>query len=268
MKNYLIDSVVSKPIQMLGVRLHPLSITQLNDLIARAINSQQRWIIAHQNLHGIYLYHYDSKMRAFYAKAEYTHIDSMALVFLGKILGFPLQREQRVTYVDWTNPLMAEAAERGWRIFYLGSKPGVAEQGAEILRKKFPGLQITVADGYFDASLNSKENQAILAQIQAYQPDILMVGMSMPRQEHWILDNLEQISAHAILPCGATIDYVAGAVPTPPRWAGRWGLEWLFRLLAEPGRLWQRYLVEPWFLLRLLIVARVKDLIWHQFTSD
>jgi N-acetylglucosaminyldiphosphoundecaprenol N-acetyl-beta-D-mannosaminyltransferase len=74
--------------------------------------------------------------------------------------------------------------------------------------------------------------------------------MSTPRQAHGILDNLEQIPAHIILPSGAAIDYIAGAVPTPPRWSGNLGLEWRFRLIAEPKRLWQRYLIEPWFLLQ------------------
>ncbi len=260
MKSSLTDPSISQPIQILGVNIHPLSIAQLNHLISQSVQNRQKWIIANHNLHSIYIYHHDPKMRAFYDKAEYVHIDSMALVFLGKLLGLPLEREQRVTYVDWTNPLIAEAAKQGWRVFYLGSKPGVAEQGAEILRDRFPGLEIITADGYFDARPDSPENQAILAQIQTYQPDVLMVGMSMPRQEHWILDNLEQIHAHTILPCGATIDYVAGAVPTPPRWAGKIGLEWLFRLLAEPKRLWRRYLVEPWFLFKLLIIEGLKKI--------
>jgi N-acetylglucosaminyldiphosphoundecaprenol N-acetyl-beta-D-mannosaminyltransferase len=75
----------------------------------------------------------------------------------------------------------------------------------------------------------------------------------MPRQEHWILDNLEQIQTNTILTSGACIDYVAGAVPTPPRWMGKLGLEWLYRLFSEPGRLWKRYLLEPWFVVRLLL---------------
>ncbi|RUT04502.1 hypothetical protein DSM107010_57820 [Chroococcidiopsis cubana SAG 39.79] len=78
-----------------------------------------------------------------------------------------------------------------------------------------------------------------------------MLGIGMPRQEHWILDNLDRLSANAILTAGAAMDYVAGAVPTPPRWAGQFGLEWLFRLLAEPQRLWRRYSIEPWLILRL-----------------
>lgn len=239
--------------------MNALSVPELNALITKAVSCNQRWIIANHNLHSIYLYHHDSKMRAFYAKANYTHVDGMALVFLGRLLGLSLRREHRVTYADWVDPLMAEVAQQAWRVFYLGSKPGVAEQGATILQQSFPGLQIATAHGYFNTHSDSQENQAILAAIKAYQPHVLMVGMSMPRQEHWILDNLDQISANVILPSGAAIDYVAGVVPTPPRWAGGWGLEWLFRLIAEPRRLWQRYLVEPWFLLRWLLADRFQQ---------
>jgi N-acetylglucosaminyldiphosphoundecaprenol N-acetyl-beta-D-mannosaminyltransferase len=246
------DSLPS--LKILGIRVNAVSMPQLNALIAEAINSKKRWIIAHHNLHSIYLYHHDAKMRGLYAQADYTHIDGMALVLVGRFLRLPLKREHRVTYADWLPALMNEAAAQGWRVFYLGSQPGVAEQGAQVLKQKFPNLQIATADGYFDANLDSPENRDRVAIINAYQPHILMVGMSMPRQEHWILDNLEQLCVNAILPSGAAIDYVAGVVPTPPRWAGRWGLEWLFRLLAEPQRLWRRYLVEPWFLLRLLLL--------------
>lgn len=245
--------------KMLGITVHALSLPQLNALIAEAIRRNQRWIIANHNLHSIYLYHHDPKMRAFFTKADYIHIDGMPLVFLGKLLGFPLRREHRVTYADWTIPLIAEAAQQGWRVFYLGSKPGVAERGARILRKRFPQLQIATANGYFDARSNSPENLAIVEAINVYQPQVLMVGMGMPRQEHWILNNLDYLCVNAILPAGAAIDYIAGAVPTPPRWAGQLGLEWLFRLCAEPRRLWRRYLVEPWFLFRLVLRDRFQQ---------
>ncbi|HAX76089.1 MAG TPA: glycosyltransferase [Cyanobacteria bacterium UBA11372] len=238
---------------LLGIQVNPLTIPELNALIANAVEFGDRRIIANHNLHSIYLYHHDAKMRSFFAKAHYTHIDGMALVLVGRLLGYPLKRDHRVTYVDWTAPLMAEAAQQGWRIFYLGGKPGVAEKGAKILQQRFPGLEIVTADGYFDARPESPENLAILDRINAYKPHILMVGMSMPRQERWVLDNFDRLNTNTILTAGATLDYAAGAVPTPPRWAGKLGLEWLFRLVAEPKRLWRRYLVEPWFLFFLLV---------------
>ncbi|MBC1218871.1 WecB/TagA/CpsF family glycosyltransferase, partial [Nostoc sp. UCD120] len=235
------------------VKLDALSIPELNLLIEESIEKSEKWIIANHNLHSLYLFHNDPKMQAFYAKAEYIHIDGMPLLFIGKLLGFPMKREQRVTYADWVWPLMAEAANKDWRVFYLGSKPGVAEQGASILRDKFPGLQIACAHGYIDMDKDSEENLATLAAINAYKPHVLMVGMGMPRQEHWISENLEYIYANTILTSGACMDYVAGVVPTPPRWMGRVGLEWLYRLLSEPKRLWRRYLLEPWFVATLFL---------------
>ena len=88
----------------------------------------------------------------------------------------------------------------------------------------------------------------MLAQIRDYAPDVLMVGMGMPRQEIWIEENLKDIFATAIFCCGGLMDLVAGEIPTPPRWLGPLGLEWLFRLFSQPVRTWRRYLLEPWFI--------------------
>ena len=247
--------------KMLGIRVNTLTISQLNSLITKAIQNQNKWIIAHHNLHSLYLYYHSSKMQNFYAKADYIHIDGMGLVLMGKFLGLPLERKHRVTYADWIWSLTQEAENKGWRIFYLGSKPGVAMQGNEILKKKLPNLEMTTFHGYFDTASESSENQAILAQINAYHPNVLMVGMGMPRQEHWILDNLDQLQTNAILPSGACIDYVAGVIPTPPRWMGKVGLEWLCRLLSEPKRLWKRYLIEPWFLAKLVLQAKLNQVL-------
>ncbi|MEO0838168.1 MAG: WecB/TagA/CpsF family glycosyltransferase [Cyanobacteria bacterium J06641_2] len=243
----------SSLLKFLGIQVDALNIPQLNGLIAKSIQMQRKWIIANHNLNSLHIYHHDPKMRAFYAKADYTHIDGMPLVWIGKLRGYSVEREHRVTYADWVYPLMEEAANQGWRIFYLGSKAGVADKAADILRLEYPGLKIACAHGYIDVRKDSQDNQNTIAAINAFQPHILMVGMSMPRQEHWILDNLEQLQTNAILPSGACMDYVAGAVPTPPRWMGRMGLEWAYRLFSEPKRLWKRYLVQPWFIVKLLI---------------
>ena len=233
---------------LLGVQVEALTMTDLNGIVADAIEDGRRVIVANHNLHSIYLYHHDSKMRMFYAAADHIHVDGMAVVALARLLGIAMRREHRVTFVDWMGPLAEAAANHGWRVFFLGSRPGVAERGAEALRRRYPRLQIKTAHGYFDPSPESNESKAIVAKIGKWRPDLLITGMGMPRQEHWIVDHLDKLPVCAILNGGAALDYFAGAIPTPPRWAGRFGLEWLFRLLAEPRRLWSRYLVEPWFI--------------------
>ena len=224
---------------------------ELNSLISKAVKCKAKWIIANHNLNSLNIYHHNSEMRAFYNKADYIHIDGMALVLLGKFLGIPCQRTHRVTYADWVWTLMAQAAQQDWRIMYLGSKPGIAAKGAKVLKNKYSNLQIETIHGYFNPSPDSPQNQAVLEKINAYKPHVLMVGMGMPRQEQWILENIKNLNTNVILPSGACIDYVAGAVKTPPRWMGKAGLEWLYRLITEPRRLWKRYLIEPWFIARL-----------------
>jgi N-acetylglucosaminyldiphosphoundecaprenol N-acetyl-beta-D-mannosaminyltransferase len=109
-----------------------------------------------------------------------------------------------------------------------------------------------VHDGYFDSSLNAEENAAVLQEIALFRPNVLLVGMGMPRQEIWILENLACIRSNTVFCCGALIDYVAGELATPPRWLGQIGLEWLYRLIVEPSRLWRRYLLEPWTVFRVV----------------
>jgi N-acetylglucosaminyldiphosphoundecaprenol N-acetyl-beta-D-mannosaminyltransferase len=192
-------------------------------------------------------------MRAFYAQARCTFVDGMGVILLGRLLGLPLQRDQRITAVDWLRPVLRMCRAREWRVFFLGARPGVAARAAEVLNGEIPGLQLEVAHGYFDVTPGSAENEAILNRIATYRPEVLIVGMGMPRQEHWIADHLDRIAAGAILNQGGFLDYVAGITVTPPRWTGRTGFEWLARLLADPPRLWRRYLVEPWELAPLVL---------------
>jgi N-acetylglucosaminyldiphosphoundecaprenol N-acetyl-beta-D-mannosaminyltransferase len=202
-------------------------------------------------LHSIYLYHHDPKMKYFYDRAAaHVFIDGMPIILWGWLMGYPLRPSHRFTGVDWFFPFMARAAKEGWRVFYLGNRPGIAETGAQRFRAQHPDLLIKTQHGFFEPG---KETDAVIAQINAYAPDVLLVGMGMPRQEHWILDYHAQLQVKCIITVGATMDYFAGAIPIPPRWMGQVGLEWLARLWAEPRRLARRYLIEPWSLLPYMV---------------
>lgn len=244
---------------VLGVWANVFTIDTFMATMRQAINSHTRCIIGNHNLHSIYLHHHDAQMHAFFEVVDYAYIDGMPFVLWGKLMGFPLERVHRLTCVDWVPQLIERCAAEHWRVFYLGAKPGVAARGAEQFRTQLPGLNIATAHGYFD--LDSADNARIVAQINAFDPDILLVGMGMPRQEDWIYQNYTQLSARCIITVGAVIDYLTGEIPTPPRWTGQMGLEWLARLIAEPRRLGKRYLVEPWFLLPYMaqdVTARLR----------
>jgi N-acetylglucosaminyldiphosphoundecaprenol N-acetyl-beta-D-mannosaminyltransferase len=242
-------------VNFLGLTIQPRSMCEMNKVVEEGIRERRKLIISNHNLHSVYLFHKNKKVREFYARVHFTYLDGMPLVALGRLYGYPLQRDQRVTNADWTVPLLELATARGWRVFYLGSRKEVAEKSVGQLRNRCPGLQIEASDGYFDARCGSAENEAVIERINAYRPDLLMVGMGMPRQEFWTQENYGRLEAHVILSSsGAALDYIAGVVPTPPRWAGRLGLEWMFRLVNEPRRLFTRYLIEPWYILLILVL--------------
>jgi N-acetylglucosaminyldiphosphoundecaprenol N-acetyl-beta-D-mannosaminyltransferase len=242
--------------RLLGLRLNAITEPELYEITAEAVEAQRRCVVAHHNVHSVYLYHRDAKMRAFYERAHYIYADGVPLIYLGRLLGHPLRLEHRSTCAEYVYAFMSEAARRGWRVFYLGSRPRVPERGAEILREKIPDLQIATAHGYF--SVDTEENQKVLETVNAFQPDVLMVGMSMPRQEHWILDNLEHIQANVVVSVGGCMNYVAGISSTPPHWMGPILFQGIFRLLNDPRRLWRRYLLEPWFVLGLALRDWIK----------
>jgi N-acetylglucosaminyldiphosphoundecaprenol N-acetyl-beta-D-mannosaminyltransferase len=238
--------------ELCGVRVDALSIADIERLIAQAVEDARQIVIAHHNLHSVRVVGSDERMRAFYEQADWIHVDGMGIVAMAKLLGRPLRRADRLTYVDMVAPLLQAAQRRGWRVAFLGWKPEVVERARAVLTERYPALPQFYHHGYFDPSPGSAEDDRVVDALNAFAPDVLLVGMGMPRQEHWILDHRPLLPARAILPAGACLDYVAGAVPTPPRLLGRIGLEWLYRLVCEPHRLWRRYLVEPWFVARLL----------------
>ena len=181
----------------------------------------------------------------------------MSIVWGARVLRLKLP--ERVAGPDLMNALAGRAAEKGYRVFLLGT----SDENLQQLKKKFcaswPGLNVV---GIYSPPMSEKftpdQTAAIIERVRAAKPDILFVGLSCPKQERWIAENLQQIQVPVSLGVGAAFDFLAGRIPRAPEWLRRRGLEWVHRLWCEPGRLWRRYLIGNSVFLYLLFRERIK----------
>lgn len=235
-------------VRMLGETIDLVRPEEVLHHVERWVAADRKALVANHNLHSLYLLRRgDEAMRRFYDRAELVELDSTPLVLFGRMLGLTARPFHRCTYLDWRAHFWSRANRNGWRVFYLGGAPGVAATAVDSLSARYPGAVIGERDGYFD--MDGVDNARVLEAVHEFKPDILFVGMGMPRQERWIADNIDALPDCVIFSVGAAFDYEAGAQKAAPRWMGRLGLEWAFRLFADPRRLFTRYCVEPWFLL-------------------
>jgi N-acetylglucosaminyldiphosphoundecaprenol N-acetyl-beta-D-mannosaminyltransferase len=216
------------------------------------IGEGRKAVVANHNLNSLYLLRKHPEMRAFYDRADLVELDSTPLVHFARLLGINSRPFHRCTYLDWRDHFWSLVNRNGWRVMYVGATQDVVDLARERLVARYPHADIQGHHGYFDATSGSIENTAVLERIAGFKPHILFVGMGMPRQELWISRNFEALPNCAIFSVGAAFDYEAGVQKSAPRWMGRAGIEWLYRLVADPKRLFLRYCVEPWGLMDLI----------------
>lgn len=194
------------------------------------------------NAHLVTLAEKNDRFAAAMQEAHLAVPDGISVVWASRMLGAPIP--ERVTGGDLMERMCAEAAHYGFRVFFLGGLPGAAVMAAHNLRLRYPGL--TICGTYcpavgFEAS--PPEMERVLEEVNAAEPDLLCVAFGAPKQEIWMQEYRSRLRVGAILPVGAAFDTQAGLRRRAPEWIQRLGLEWCFRLMMEPRRLWRRYLV-------------------------
>ncbi len=238
---------------MLGVGVDPITVEELHAKIGDLIRQRSRAaIVVTANAHCLNMAYTDPALRGFLNGADVVLCDGAGVMLAARILGRRIP--ERITYADWSWRLAAFAEAEGHVLYLLGGRPGIADRAARRLQESFPALNIVgVHHGYFDRGAGSPENEAVVQEINASQPDVLLVGFGMPLQEYWLMENRNRLAAKVALTGGAVFDYVSGELRRGPRVLTENGLEWLARLLIEPRRLWRRYLIgNPLFLVRVL----------------
>ena len=192
----------------------------------------------------------DHEFRRIINNAALSLPDGIGVWWASRRLGRPLP--ERVAGVDLVKRLAVLSATLGYRLYFLGAMPGVAEQAVAVMRTRHPDM---VVAGIYAGSPRPEDEDDIVARIRAEQPHILFVAFGAPAQDHWIARNLEQLGVPVCIGVGGTFDYIAGIRPLAPTVLRRLGLEWLYRLITQPWR-WRRMLALPRFAWRVLWCQR------------
>ena len=212
--------------------------------------------VMYVNAHVLNQSQEDPELAAALSGADLVYCDGYGVRIAAKAL--ELQTPHRMTGADWIWSLAALCEETGQSIYLLGSEPGVALDAAARLQRWYPRLRVAGAHhGFFE--MGSPHAERVVEDIDACKPDILLVGMGTPRQEVWVEDNFEALDAGVVWTIGALFDYVSGRTPRAPHWIADRGMEWVFRLLVEPRRMWRRYLVGNPVFLKRVYDARRRD---------
>ena len=253
-------STLPPRVEMLGVELDPLTMQQAVDTVlgwTRDEQSHCRYVVT-PNVDHIVLLQHHAGLQAAYEDADLILADGAPVVWASHLLGRKLP--DRIPGSDLTPAIFAAVRpEQTLKVSLLGAMPSVAEVAAANIEHRWPAVKVTGCySPPFGFEKSAEENDKILAQIAAAEPDLLIVGVGAPKQELWVHQQRERIAARAALCVGATIDFLAGEKSRAPRWMRRVGLEWAHRLATEPRRLASRYARDAWIFPQIVLRSYLK----------
>ena len=231
--------------EILGVRVHALNMALALETMASWIETRQPHYICVTPAHSIMDFRRDPELMEIANHSGLTTPDGMSIVWLLRRMGFP--QTERVYGPDLLLAACEQGLSLGWRHFFYGGAAGIAEKLSTHLQARFPGLQIAGSYNPPFRPLNNSEKTEVTQMIRAAAPDIIWVGLGTPKQERWMAAHVDTLHVPVLAGIGAAFDFLSGSKPQAPRWMQRSGLEWIFRLLSEPRRLWRRYAEYPYF---------------------
>lgn len=230
--------MTSSRVPLLGTEVDALSFSDTVDAVVEIIDNRVPTQHLAMNAAKVVLLRSDPVLRAIVSGCGIISADGVPLVWASHLLGRPLPG--RVNGTDLMEALCDLAGQRRWSVYFFGARPDVVEDVAKWAESTHPGLRIAGSrDGYFQEC----ENGEIVAEIATSGASILFLGFPTPKKELWLHRYLYELNVPFCMGVGGSFDVIAGRVPRAPRWMQRNGLEWLFRFIQEPKRMWKRYLV-------------------------
>ena len=232
-------------VNILGVNVDAVTMAEAVAHVTAAMDVRANVMIATANAEMIMRATHDEELRDILNAAALVVPDGAGTVWAARHLGHAMP--ERVAGYDLAQELLRRAPAEGRRIYFFGAAPGVAEKAKEKAEQLYPGIEIVgVRNGFFSPA----DNAAIITEIKAAHPDLLLVALGVPKQEKWIAAHLAALDVPAAIGVGGTLDVMAGVMKRAPYWMQRAKLEWLFRGLMQPKRA-GRLLVLPKFVLKV-----------------
>lgn len=229
-------------IAILGVPFANLTKADAVSEIVRMIGSGKPHYLATANVDFLVKATHDVELRRILNDADMVVCDGTPLLWVSRLLGNPLP--ERIAGADLVPTLIQVAEQKGYRVFFLGGSPEVSAKATANLKVQFPRLEIAGSYSPPSSPLLEMQHGEMIARIRAAKPDILFVSFGCPKQEKWISMNYRKMGVPVSVGVGATIDFLAGKFSRAPIWMQRCGLEWIYRLVQEPRRLFYRYTTD------------------------
>ena len=248
------ENLPSFDVDLLGRRITCMTVSNIVAAINSACVEGRKIVVTNYNVHGFNLTMQIPWLYEFMQNADISHCDSVGIIrAIGYMEGRKIPLAYRASYTRLMPQLLEHCDRHHLSVFLLGSKPRYVQMAVERLRNIYPNITIAGRDGYFSAE-DPSANAAVIAKINAFKPQILILGMGMPIQENWVRLYKDRLTVNAILTGGAVIDRLAGVVSDCPKFLSNMGLEWLYRLYLEPRRLAVRYLLgNPAFIMQIAL---------------
>lgn len=221
---------------ILGIPIVSVSIQQIHKIILTSISEKGKKAFFYVNAYCLVLASQNQKYKEILNRASIVYSGGIGPILASKILGRPIK--ERTPTPDFIDFIFESLQKNNQSIYLLGSTRESVKKAAGKINNKFPKLIIS---GYHSGYFSKTEEEEIIKEINRLKPTIIFVGMGPPMQELWIERNMDRLNAKVFWGVGAMFDVISGKLPRAPKWIQNLELEWFYRMLQEPKRLWQRY---------------------------
>lgn len=246
-------------VDILGVPVSSLKMDALFDEWENLILKRQKAQVCITPVNSILAARASARVQEIYKNSDFVLCDGVPVKWASQFLGTPIL--ERITGLDVLPRLFSFAAEKQFTVFLLGASPGVAEQLKLKMCSIYPQLQVVgIFVPPFRPVFSAVENQEMISAINAVKPDIVLVSLTAPKQDIWIAENLEHLDTSIAIGIGGAFEVAAGLIKRAPVWMQKAGLEWFYRFLQEPKRMFKRYFVEAPVFIPLIIAQKLRKL--------